>query len=219
MLGLTEVRILPAYEPGSYGSDDLVGAWPDAAAGFLTPFMVVTVAVFILYYWYVRCGREGTYERFALVQCAIVTSLLAFMIFGKVFSSQYLLWIMPFLVFLTEVSDDRVFGKRMLYLLLLTFALTQFNFGYIYGIIGGGTSINDAAMISMLVRNLMVISMLAMVFGEMVRIRRRGRPGDDAAVPYGFRPALGIPGPRPAVRASMRCRRTPLIVSIYMITR
>ena len=61
------------------------------------------------------------------------------------------------------------------------------NFAYIYGYLGGGTAINDLAMISMLVRNLMVVGMLVLVFMEMVRIRRKGRSGDDADVPYGFR--------------------------------
>ena len=66
--------------------------------------------------------------------------------------------------------------------------MTQVNFAYIYGYLGGGTAINDLAMISMLVRNLMVVGMLVLVFMEMVRIRRKGRSGDDADVPYGFRP-------------------------------
>ncbi len=186
MLGLTDVWILPATDPGSYGSDDLMGAWPDAAAAVLTPVMMIAVIGLILYYWYVRYRRDRTDERFTLMLGAAITSLLAFMILGKVFSSQYIIWIIPFLALLIVVTDDSVFSKRLLYLVLASFALTQVNFAYIYGYLGGGTAINDLAMISMLVRNLMIVGVLVLVFMEMVRIRRKGRTGDDADVPYGF---------------------------------
>lgn len=48
----------------------------------------------------------------------MITTLLAFMILGKVFSSQYLIWIFPFLALLMVVTDDSVFSKRLLYLVL-----------------------------------------------------------------------------------------------------
>ena len=67
MLGLTDVWILPATDPGSYGSDDLMGAWPDAVAGVLTPVMLIVIISLILYYWYVRYRRDRADEKFTLM--------------------------------------------------------------------------------------------------------------------------------------------------------
>ena len=179
MLGITSTWILPATEPGSFGSDDLMGAWPDAVAPFLTPIMIGVIVLAALYYIYARLQRKRSDERTFMILAAVNVVLLMFMIFGKVFSSQYLIWSVPFLAMLVVLCPNRVFNKRLLYLTIASFALTQVNFAYIYGYLGGGLGINDLAMILMLIRNLMIVAMMVMIILEAVRVRREGYSGDD----------------------------------------
>jgi len=189
MLGLTDTWILPATDPGSFGSDDLMGAVPDAVAPLLTPLMVGVVIACIAYYWLIRKHAGETDDRVVLILGAMICVMLAFMIFGKVFSSQYLIWVVPFFALIVAVSPDEQFDKRLLWLFIAMFALTQVNFAYIYGFLGGGTSINDIAMISMLVRNLMVIGAMVLVLKEMGRISRdyTGRLLPRIVKPHGER--------------------------------
>jgi len=172
MLGLTTTWILPATAPGSFGSDDLMGPLPDAVAPFLTPLMAGAVVACIAYYWLIRRNAGEANDRTVLILGAMICVLLAFMILGKVFSSQYLIWAVPFVALIVAASPDEEFDKRLLWLFIAMFALTQVNFAYIYGFLGGGTSINDVAMISMLVRNLMVVGAMVLVLREMGRISR-----------------------------------------------
>ena len=171
MLGITDTWILPATEPGSFGSDDLLGPWPDAVAPFLTPMIAVGTVALVLFYWYLRRDEESPEGRVLLVLGAICSVMLIFIVLGKVFSSQYLIWVVPFLALYITVLPKGACNTRLYYLTLVAFVLTQVNFTYIYGITGGGTSINDIAMVSMLVRNLMVVGMLLLILQGMVQVR------------------------------------------------
>ena len=72
----------------SHGSQNLVGLLPDALATLSTIAMVASiVAIFV---WFVR-GRP-TPERF--VQAA-VGAIVAYVVFGKVLSPQYMIWLIP----------------------------------------------------------------------------------------------------------------------------
>jgi hypothetical protein len=118
----------------------------------------------------------------------MLLAVLAFIVCGKVFSSQYLIWAVPFYVLVMMASNDRAFNRKLVYLTIAYLILTQVNFAYIYGYLGGGAAINDLAMISMLVRNLMVVATGAMVFLEMRRVVKQGMPCEerDMDVPFGF---------------------------------
>lgn len=174
MIGLTNVWILPATAPGSFGSDDLMGAVPDAIAPILTPLMILLILLVIGYYGYVRVRTERQDERFFLISATILAVLLIFIVVGKVFSSQYLIWAVPFYALVIVSSQDRTFIKRLQYLTVAAFMLTQVNFAYIYGYLGGGTAIDDLAMISMLVRNLMIVATLIMVGMQMQKVAKDG---------------------------------------------
>ena len=61
MMGLTTVTITSAKDPGSFGSDNLIGDVPDAVVGFLTPLMVVCVLALCFYFAFVyrRADEDG----------------------------------------------------------------------------------------------------------------------------------------------------------------
>ena len=172
MMGLIETSIYPAWMEGSFGSDNLVGPVPDAIAGILSPIMVLSILVIIFYYALVRKNEEREKERAYLLVLAMLGVTLAFMLIGKVFSSQYLIWAIPFYALAIMMTSDRVRSKRLLYTLIAAFVLTQVNFAYLYGYLGGGTNINDLGMILMLTRNLMIVVTFAMTIMEIARIHK-----------------------------------------------
>ncbi len=172
MMGLIETSIYPAWMEGSFGSDNLVGPVPDAIAGILSPIMVLSILAIIFYYALVRKNEEREKERAYLLVLAMLGVTLAFMLIGKVFSSQYLIWAIPFYALAIMMTSDRMRSKRLLYTLIASFVLTQVNFAYLYGYLGGGTNINDLGMILMLIRNLMIVVTFAMTIMEIARIHR-----------------------------------------------
>lgn len=155
MFGLADVRIQSATEDGSFLSDNLVGPLPDAVAGVLMPVMVAAIlAVCALYAWRRCAGERDEGMRYAAL--AMLGCLMAFMVFNKVFSSQYLIWIIPSLIMVCLVFDGRTSGRMTLAALLL-FVLTQVNFAYNIGYLGGGANIGDLGMMVVLVRNIVAV--------------------------------------------------------------
>jgi len=172
MIGLFDTWIQPAWAEGSFGSDNLRGSVPDAVAEILTPIMIIAVLAIIFYYAYLRKNEDRENERIYLLALAILGVTVAFMLIGKVFSSQYLIWAVPFYVLAIMMSTNKTFSKRMTYLLIISFIMTQVNCIYLYSYLGGGVNIDDLGMILMLIRNLMIVATLVMIVQEMVRIQK-----------------------------------------------
>jgi hypothetical protein len=110
--------LLLAHEVGSYaprvvfgrGSWNLAGGVPDALAGFLTALQIAgIVAVWALY-----ARGPRTRERFLGAAAAAVA---VWIVFGKVLSPQFLLWLVPLLALLR--------GRAAALLLLAVLGLTQ----------------------------------------------------------------------------------------------
>jgi Protein of unknown function (DUF2029). len=155
MFGMTDVWI--EY---SFGSDNLLGAWPDAVAPLLSPLMVMLIVVSYVMFGYLYKKNENQGERDVLLGIAILIVLMIFMIFGKVFSSQYLMWIIPPIgfMFMTFVSEKE--KKNILIMMVLAIVVTQINFAYNIGYLGGGVNINDIGMMILLLRNVLMIVFL-----------------------------------------------------------
>lgn len=172
VLGISDMWITSAFDPGSFGSDNLVGEVPDAVAGVLTPLMVVSILVsYLLYFMFAR-GSHGKAERDRLFISELLLSVMLFIVVGKVFSSQYLIWMIPFLTVLMMVSsrDD---SKHLFVLMVVCEILTQAQFAYNAGYLGGGSNIDVFGMTMILVRNLFMILMLVMVVRGMILSSRR----------------------------------------------
>jgi len=165
MLGLTTVTILGVLASG-FGSDDLVGGWADGAASLMLPVMAILIAaVYILYAYALKKNRgvgDGN-DRLYLFANAILLCVMLFIMAGKVFSSQYLLWIIPPLLFVLMLSPDKKWARTVFIMFAAILLLTQLQFAYNVGYLGGGENINDIGMMLILVRNIMMVVLLYMV--------------------------------------------------------
>ncbi|MDR1690735.1 MAG: DUF2029 domain-containing protein [Candidatus Methanoplasma sp.] len=163
MLGITDVHI-----GFGFGSDNLIGQWPDAVAPFLTPLIVAALAVFYVLYAYIisrirREKQDNENNRMILLGAVAILSVSAFMIFGKVFSSQYIIWLIPFIIFALMTSIDYVHKNRIFWMSVAAIALTQLNFALNVGVSGGGEGITDAGMLIILARNIVMIILAAYI--------------------------------------------------------
>ncbi len=178
MVGISDMCIQSAKDPGSFMSDNLRGALPDAVAAQLLPALVICVAaVWVVYFATTLRTRRGM----APMAVACLTCMLMFLTVNKVFSSQYLIWLIAPVLVVCMLSEERG-AKRMFVLVALSMVLTQLNFAYNIGYLGGGDSINDLGMMILLVRNLFVIAMLVESARGMLA-HLRGRASGDVPEP------------------------------------
>ncbi len=179
LIGLTEVWIEPSIAEGSFGSDNLRGPLCDAVAPWLTPIMVILIVLFILWYGNVRSRLERVDERVFVLSTAIFISLMIFILVGKVLSSQYLVWVVPFLALSLLTMKDNKLKWRIFWLSVVTVVLTQINFAYTYLVTGGGESISSLSMIMVLVRNLMLLAITLLLLKEIRNVRDHGSNDED----------------------------------------
>ena len=179
--GLTDVWIQSATDPGSFLSDNLRGPLPDAVASMMMPVMVVAIiGVCVLYAWKRRSSSDDGVRLAAL---AMLGCLMAFVVFNKVFSSQYLIWLIPSVLLVLLVSDERL-SKRLNVSVLAMFVLTQVNFAYNVGYLGGGANIGDLGMMVILARNMVAVYILYLCVSGIVLDRRQTRPADADDVTF-----------------------------------
>jgi len=178
-LGLTDVSISP-FEPGVAGSsDNLVGALPDAVAPLMMPLMFIAIVAIYVWYAYIlhimrREGKDNEDNRMIVLCGAALLAIMAFMLFNKVFSSQYLIWIIPFLAIFLMTSIDLKYKRHVLILSISAIILTQLNFAVNIGISGGGTGITDGGMMIILARNMVMLALfIYMVWMSKDNLRRK----------------------------------------------
>ena len=169
MFGFTDVAI----EYGS-GSDNLVGPWPDAAASLLTPLMILSIVlIYVLYAYKLKKMRDTEQDdensRLYLFASAILLSVMMFIMVGKVFSSQYFIWMIPPLVFVFMTAPYTKEERNIFILLAVTMAVTIGQFAYNVGYLGGAEFINDLGMMMILARNIMMIALLYLILKSIYR--------------------------------------------------
>lgn len=166
MMGVSDMWIQSADEEGSHLSDNLRGSLPDDVASVLLPVTCIAVlAVWALYAWRESRGPSGGIGTMAL---ACLAAMLMFLVTNKVFSSQYLLWLVgP--VLLVLMTSGRREGRAVLRLTVAVIVLTQLNFAYNVGYLGGGANIDDLGMMILLVRSVVCIALLLLCLMPFLR--------------------------------------------------
>ena len=97
-MGLTEVSTMITY-----GSCNIVGSLPDMISPFVMPLLVVMVLLVCAFQFFACRRGNGDVVFFSMLY------VMVFMIFNKVFSGQYIMWIAPMVVlyFMTDRWTDR----------------------------------------------------------------------------------------------------------------
>ncbi len=161
LTGLFDARI-QLFVDNSFGSDNLIGPVPDAVAGILLPLMLLSIVLFYIVFA-VRHMRAPETDLHVL-NLSIMVVLLLFMLVNKVFSAQYLIWIIPSVAMLHVFGPGGGFAKKVTCLTILTLLLTQLLFAFNAGYCGG--DIGTAGMMLILIRNVVACSILYIVFRE-----------------------------------------------------
>lgn len=99
----------------------------------------------------------------------MLACMLVFLVVNKVFSSQYVIWLIGPVLLVMLVCNDG-FGRRVFMLTVAIILLTQLNFAYNIGYLGGGDAINSLGMAILLVRNILTVYMLAVVLRRMFSV-------------------------------------------------
>ena len=170
MLGLTD-----AWIDNSSGSDNLMGPLPDAVASMLTTLMLISIIIVYPLLLYLYKKAENTDTKNLFLGIAIIFVIMLFIVVGKVYSSQYLLWIIPPLICIFMTNIDMKMKHNLFWLTVIIFILTQINFAYNIGYLGGGDAINDLGMMVILARNILTL-FLMYLFGKIVYDRYKTLP-------------------------------------------
>jgi Predicted integral membrane protein len=151
MLGLTSVQTVNEY--WSFG---LSGGAADLVAPLMMPLMIIMILGFCLAY-YIHCRSTDENERYASVAWASFLVIMVFVIFNKVFSAQYMVWIMMLLIPLMMFIDDKEVTKKV-YLLFFATIVTTLYFGLMYQ---GLCYHEPFAVLMILLRNILIIALTA----------------------------------------------------------
>ena len=147
MLGLTSVQTVNEY--WSFG---LSGGAADLVAPVMMLLMILAVLVFCVAY-YIHCKNAGADERYTSPAWASFLIVMIFVIFNKVFSAQYVVWIMMLLIPMMMFVNDQNAAKRM-YLLFTAVIITTLYFGLMYT----GLSYHEPfAVLMLLLRNILIV--------------------------------------------------------------
>lgn len=107
----------------NYGSDNITGVGPDTLAPFMNPIMFLVLVIFVLAVFIRASGSESAKKKIGPIVCiASVTMLMLFVAFSKVYSAQYLIWVVMLLP-LTQMSCFSDAHRREILVLLIPFGI------------------------------------------------------------------------------------------------
>ena len=166
----------------SYGSDNIVGWIADWLGRIAVPLMVLMIiSTYALYaYGCIRNPHAG----FDGVTVASFIAVCCFIMFGSVFSGQYVLWLLPFVLPLMAASGEEfAFRDRRFRLFTAVCVLTQLDFLLNFGMRPEGGPLFLAGALTILARNLILLWLMADVAKDIVQTRGCGKemPGSGAA--------------------------------------
>lgn len=168
LLLLSKVGLVDIVTAHAWGSFEYVSRW---TAPLRTVSSIVQIlALFGSYaaYALVRLRmRTDDARQPALLLTAVTFTQLAFIVSGKVFSPQYLIWLMPFIVLI-----PRHLARRTIGVFLAALAASQLIFPLFYGSLRHQTTWGTLILTS---RNLLIITLSVLVFIALSQFRHSQR--------------------------------------------
>ena len=147
----------------------------DWVKAFLIKWWFAGAVCFFFLYVYLKAEEENKVK---LLGMAIAGVIMTFILLGKVFSSQYLIWAISPIVLILMFEED-MFKSPLFKFTAAAFIMTQVEFVYNIGILGGGSNINDFGMIIILIRNILTVVMLYLIVRGMYDILKEGAQKSD----------------------------------------
>ncbi len=146
----------------SYGSDNLTGSGPDGLAPFMNPLLGVALAVFIVAIAVRTSHGYGDRDReTALFGAVCVAMVMLFVGFSKVYSAQYVIWILMLLPF-TQARCFESTSRDMILLLMIPFGVFT-HFSYMMYSIYGIFDMSDIVVAMIFMKNVFHIVLTAWI--------------------------------------------------------
>ncbi|MCL2614476.1 MAG: glycosyltransferase 87 family protein [Nocardioidaceae bacterium] len=147
---------------------------PGVATALLVTTAVTVLALLALIWLWVRAWRLGDRPTTERTTWLALAATLAFIVSGKVLSPQYLGWLLPVAVVGVAATYDEARARLVRWTigLLVVAALTHVVWPYAYGrlmYVGPGTT---PVTLVLVIRNLMLVALLAWALVECVRVTR-----------------------------------------------
>ncbi len=161
---LGRVEIVTAH---AWGSFEYVSRWtPPLRTVSSLVQLAALAAVYATFAWVRFRARDDGRHDVRLVTATTLV-LLAFIATGKVFSPQYLIWLMPFVVLLPGRE-----GRRTIVWFLATLVVSQLIFPWFYGSLRHQTA---WAALLLTTRNILIVVLLCLVASLLVGLRERSQ--------------------------------------------
>ncbi|MEA5456490.1 glycosyltransferase 87 family protein [Sinomonas sp. JGH33] len=173
VLGIGGARMYMNTEINSMQVD---GPGSTIASALMQPlFVVIALAVAIVIFWALHEGKKrGHEDRAELLLAGALTMVSAFIVFNKVGSPQFIVWLGP--VVALGLAQDRA-AWRVPARLLLGIAVATF---VVYPLFYDALSHNNPTMAFVLtVRNVLLVALFVWAAIRLVRLGRKGAPAVD----------------------------------------
>ena len=132
--------------------------------------MAATLLITYVAYWHIseKISEEYSYQ---VLTAVCLVAVMIFMLVNKVLSSQYIIWMIPFITVLA-MSMKPAWKRMSICAFVVSIALTQINLIVNYAMRGAGEPLSTFGISVVLIRNLLLSTMLVLLF------RAALRPGD-----------------------------------------
>jgi hypothetical protein len=170
VLGIGGARMYMNTEINSMQVD---GPGSSVASALMQPlFVLIAIAVAVVIFWALHEGKKrGHEDRSELLLAGALTMVTAFIVFNKVGSPQFMVWLGP--VVALGLAQDRVAWRLPAWLLLAIGVATYL----IYPMFYDALSHNNPAMALVLtVRNVLLVVLFVWSALRLVRLGRKGAP-------------------------------------------
>ncbi|MCO5175901.1 MAG: hypothetical protein M9890_02860 [Thermomicrobiales bacterium] len=165
LLLLSKAGLVDIVTAHAWGSFEYVSRWTAPLRSLSSVIQLAALAASYVVYALVRLHTRADESRVpAVLLTATTLTQLAFIATGKVFSPQYLIWLMPFIVLLPGHLARRTIG-----VFLAALVASQLIFPLFYGSLRNQTAWGALILTT---RNLLIVGLVVLVFATLQRLRR-----------------------------------------------